>query len=37
LKEQKLALMQATAEANRPWLFESLEEDSNTNNDDNKL
>jgi tRNA U34 5-methylaminomethyl-2-thiouridine-forming methyltransferase MnmC len=36
LKERKLALLQATAKAKRPWLFESSDEGSNMNNDDNK-
>jgi hypothetical protein len=36
LKERKLAVMRATAEAKRPWLFESSEEDSHANNDDDK-
>jgi hypothetical protein len=37
VERAKLALMRASAEAKRPWLLESLEEDSNTNNDDDKL
>jgi hypothetical protein len=36
LKERKLALMRASADAKRPRLLESSEEESDTNNDDDK-